>query len=492
MTIKTDTSRQTQMILDEFQCLAKVPRPSHHEERISKYLYEWAQTNGLMVEKDIANNIIIEKKASKGCEDVPLTLLQAHMDMVCVANEGYPYDPINDPIIVVEKDDTLTAYQTSLGADDGIGVAMAQYILKNDFTHGPLRVLFTTNEEDGMGGASAIDAKYLSDAAFLINLDAEDADTTYHSSAGSVSFDYLRTPTPTEPQNSKAITIYSKGLNGGHSGITINDGNLNAIRVVAGILLALDQNEIAYELSELNGGRARNAISADCTATIVLHESDSEKLSEIVKKTAELCKKTYIKETTIKIGFEDAALPETVLAPEDKNAVVYSLGLVLNGVHTMSQAVEGLVESSSNLGMVQVNPQSIRLCVFARSSEELFLEQIKGMGIGLGKLCGLTVSDMDVAPAWPVNTKSTLLPLIQKVYLEQNKESIKALAVHAGLECSYFAQKCPALDIVSVGPNLKGVHSPAETLWISSIDTTANLVIETLKQLTLSRNKSPK
>lgn len=114
------------------------------------------------------------------------------------------------------------------------------------------------------------------------------------------------------------------------------------------------------------------------------------------------------------------------------------------------------------------------------------------MGIGLGKLCGLTVSDMDVAPAWPVNTKSTLLPLILKVYLEQNKESIKALAVHAGLECSYFAQKCPALDIVSVGPNLKGVHSPAETLWISSIDTTANLVIETLKQLTLSRNKSPK
>ena len=255
-------------VLAEFAKLAAIPRKSGHEQAVSDFLKSYLSELGFTVMQDEANNIIADKKATAGFEKAPLTILQGHMDMVCVAEEGYDYDPLKDPIKLVRTEEYLSAEGTSLGADDGIGVAEAIYIMKTAKDHGPLRLIVTTDEEQSMKGAIRLSAEHLKDASFLINCDSENYDELTVGSAGSVDLDFTRELKRVEPETPFAWKIEVKGLLGGHSGERIGDGRGNAIRTLAMILTAL-QEKGEVELASFAGGKARNAIPNDAAAVFV-------------------------------------------------------------------------------------------------------------------------------------------------------------------------------------------------------------------------------
>lgn len=477
-------SEATQAVIDEFMELAKIPRKSGYEEAVSKYLHKWAVDRGFYAVRDEVNNVIIDRPAGAGCEHKPLTILQGHMDMVCVGAEGYPYDPLKDSIKVINHDDeTLTAYQTSLGADDGIGVAIAQYILTHGTGLGPLRVVFTVNEEELMLGAKELAPRYL-DAKYLINLDSENDAILTNSSAGGMSVILSKIPKAEVPVYSRAIAISLTGLKGGHSGVEINTGRLNAVRAVCFTLLALDQAGVHYELCSVNGGTADNAIPSACTAVIVVKEEDMPKFNETFCRVDHLLHETYdYIEKGLQYQYSDTEMPSLLLSAEDKNSIITCATQVVNGVHTMSPIVSGLVQSSSNLGIFRVDAEYISISVYWRSSDELFIEQLKAQNTALADMTDMKMTVKSKAPGWPVNPESSLVPLVKAIYKEQTGEEMSVEAIHAGLECSWFYDKNPKLDLISVGPNLTGVHSPAETLQIASIPKTLNLVLETLRRI---------
>lgn len=476
--------KETQKIIDYFLELAKIPRKSGHEEAVSTYLYTWAIKNGFVAVKDSVYNVIIDKPAGKGFEDKPLTILQGHMDMVCVAEEGYPYHPLTDPITVINNDNkTLTAYKTSLGADDGAGVAIAQYLLTSDIVCGPLRVIFTVNEEELMLGAKCIDEKYL-DAAYLINLDSEVDSVLTNSSAGGMSVLLDRTVDMEASQMDTPIAISISGLTGGHSGVEINTGRLNAIRAVCYTLLALNQAGIAYELGSIKGGSADNAIPNACTAVLMADSSQMELFDQVFRKIKKLLQETYGHvEKGMEFTCKTISAPELVLSPEDKNAIITLTTQVINGVHTMSPVVGGLVQSSSNLGIINADENGIRISVYWRSSDELYIEQMKAQNMALAQMLDFSFTEKSSAPGWPVNPHSHLVKLVTQIYREETGEEMTVEAIHAGLECSWFCAKNPKLDLISVGPNLTGVHSPAETLQIASIPKIVKIVSKTLQSL---------
>lgn len=358
------------IVLSEFLELAKVPRPSHHEERVSEYLFQWAKNHGLAVEKDNMNEIIIDKPATPGCENVPRVIFQAHMDMVCVCEEGVTYDPMNDPIKVINDGVTLTADGTSLGADDGIGVAMCLYLLQDDtLRHGPIRAIFTTNEEDGMDSI-AIDPKYL-DGGYLVNLDWETLGSLCNSCAGGDFFNYSHKAEWEKPiVGCKTLTISLSGLLGGHSGVGINKGHANALVSIATLLAMLRQGGVSYRVASFSGGQAKNAIPAFGTATIVLSATEEDRAKAIIETfRAEFAEAfgNIESDMVFTTTFGDTA-PDRVLTGEVGYGMVGLMTTVPNNVHTMSPFIDGLVESSANLGVVSVDEDMVRFTVFARSS----------------------------------------------------------------------------------------------------------------------------
>lgn len=482
--MKAELNQATQAIIDEFMELAKIPRKSGHEEAVSEYLYQWAKKHNFQVTKDKVNNIIIDKPADLGCEKKPLTILQGHMDMVCVGEEGYPYNPLTDSIKVVNhNNETLTADHTSLGADDGIGVAIAQYILTSGTGCGPLRVIFTVNEEELMLGAKEIEEEYL-DAKCLINLDSENDTILTNSSAGGMCINLRKIPQKVEPVYNQAVKVSIGGLLGGHSGVEINAGRLNAIRAVCYTLLVLGQNEVDYQLCSIQGGTADNAIPNVCTALLVLPSDHLEKFENVLKQVEKLLHEGYAyTEKGMQLTCEMADMPAYMLSEEDKQCVITVATQLTNGVHTMSPLVPGLVQSSSNLGILRADSEELFISIYWRSSDEVFIEEMNAQNKSLAQMFDMELTVKSRAPGWPVNPESELAHLMTSIYREQIGEEMAVEAIHAGLECSWFYAKNPKLDLVSVGPNLTGVHSPAETLQIASISKILNLVLETLRRM---------
>ena len=406
------------IVLSEFLELAKVPRPSHHEERVSEYLFQWAKRHGLAVEKDNMNEIIIDKPASPGCENVPRVIFQAHMDMVCVCEEGVTYDPMNDPIKVINDGVTLTADGTSLGADDGIGVAMCLYLLQDDtLRHGPIRAIFTTNEEDGMDSMD-IDPKYL-DGDYLVNLDWETLGSLCNSCAGGDFFNYSHKAEWEKPiVGCKALTISFSGLLGGHSGVGINKGHANALVSIATLLAMLRQGGVSYRVASFSGGQAKNAIPAFGTATIVLSATEEDRAKAIIETfRAEFAEAfgNIESDMVFTTTFGDTA-PDRVLTGEVGYGMVGLMTTVPNNVHTMSPFIDGLVESSANLGVVSVDEDMVRFTVFARSSVAYQATQIGVICSALANSFGFTFDSEGHVPGWAVNPSSKLTHIACEAY----------------------------------------------------------------------------
>lgn len=470
-------------VLSEFEQLTKIPRKSGHEQAISDYLLQYAKSLGLEAIQDEVNNIIIEKPAAAGCANLPMVILQGHMDMVCVAADGKAYDSLKDSIEMCRKGDYLVALGTSLGADDGIGVATILYLLQEDFAHGPLRAIITVDEEDGMNGAKQLDVKYLA-GQYLINCDSEDFNMVTVSSAGSINIDFKRVPTWHKPKNKKAYELSVKGFIGGHSGMEINRGYANAIHILALTLDKIQADNAKIEIAAINGGMARNAIAASAQCIMVL---DDDMLSQVDAAVADMnayMAKAYGNiEINAIIEYTAVAMPDAVLAEQDSTSFLHLLCLLQHGVHAMSQSIEGLVETSANLGIAKTTKTELTVKFFPRSAVDVMLEEIKQVNQSLAKLCGFEISFSSQSPGWPANPNSRLAPLAMEIFAVQNKEKMKAESIHAGLECSWFYKKNPALDMISVGPTLTGVHSPDEKLHLATVVPHVKLLKELLTKL---------
>lgn len=471
-------------VLVEFANLAAIPRKSNHEEAVSNFLKERAESFGCNVIQDEKFNLIIDKAAAKGCENWPRVIVQGHMDMVCVASEGVDFDPLTSPIKLVNDGEFLRAEGTSLGADDGIGVATAMYLLQQEFNHGPIRAIFTVDEEEGMTGAKKLDAKYLQDAKYLINCDSEDFNTLTLSSAGSINIDAERHITWQKPNHRFAYKFIVKDLHGGHSGEAINRGFANAVKIAAKAISSISQNT-EIELASITSLKARNVIPSEAEFVFTAPISNVEVFDVTVNKIVEYLKAVYgntEKHFTIKCI--PCELPENVMSAEDMSSIVDFINLSMTGVLKMSQAEEGLVELSANIGPVITKDNVVKIAVFPRSAVDALTKEIANIFVQLGKRCGVNVECAEPTPGWPVNPNSELKHVALETFKEQNGYDMKAKSIHAGLECSYFYAKNPHIDIISIGPNNIDIHSPKERLELKTLVPHVKLIKGIMEKLT--------
>ena len=472
-------------IIRNFLSLAAIPRKSHHEEAVSLFLRDWAAERGLAVCRDDAGNIIIDKKASPGNEGAPCTILQAHMDMVCVAEPGREYDPLSDPIHVISDGRTLTADGTSLGGDDGAGVAVAMTVLEDaGAVHGPLRAIFTVDEEDGMLGANALDPRHL-DAAFLINLDWESFGSLCCSSAGS---DMYLLSRPAEWESAEGDSFFAlklSGFEGGHSGAQIHLGRANAIRLAARVLLrSAESTGARVRLCSFRGGTAHNAVPSVAEAVAAVDDAHADAFLDACRREIDIeLEKCAQTDPGAVVSVSDANTAGRALTPAMTTDTLSILTRVHDGVNTFSPSIPGLVESSANTGIAELKDGCFEFMIHQRSSEPALTAEMKKDFLSLAEKYGYTLSVMSSGPAWPVKPDSALLKICEEEFLALFGTPIRVEPVHAGLECGAWANKNPALDIISIGPEILDIHSPKETLILESVDNCDALVRDVLRRI---------
>ena len=469
----------TEIVLEEFRHIAEIPRPSGHEERMGQYLLEWAVAHKLSARRDGMGTIIIDKPASLGRENVPLTILQAHQDMVCVAERCVKYDPLRDGIAVVNDGEYLWAEGTSLGADDGIGIAICLYFLQdNTMQYGPLRAIFTVEEETTMA-AKHLDAVYL-DGKYLINLDWEKVGSLCNSSAGGTFFCLNKRASRLSPvaPGSIQMEICIDSLSGGHSGVDIHKGRSNAIVAMAFALLSLVKGKIPFQIAAWNGGHAVNAIPATTRAEIALPAHMYDAALVLLQKYERAYREAFAAtEPNLRfqygvLGMADGEVFSVALSRELTELVC----VLPNEIFTMSPHVPGLVECSSNLGVLCVEKGDIMMECFARSSEEYqmtrFMEKIRL----LSKKYKFRLQSGEMIPGWAVDPKSYLTEVACREYLRLTGQTMKVEPIHAGLECGAFAFKNPSLDMIAIGPTIQNVHTAQEKCCVADIEITVELV----------------
>jgi len=473
-------------VLAEFKNLAAIPRPSGHEEKISNFLKKYLQGFGFEVAQDSSNNIIANIPATCGLENAPTTILQAHMDMVCVAEEGYQYNPLTDAIKLICTEDFLEAEGTSLGADDGMGIAEILYLVKNHekFRHGALRIIFTTDEEQGMSGAINLDGKYLQGAKFMINCDSENYDELVVGSAGSLHIDFSRTINFVEPEGDlkNAFSIKIGGLRGGHSGTEIFSNRANALKLIKNFLRLVEEHG-EVSLANISGGTASNVIPNQAEVLIVTHTDEN-----ILRECGEIFKMRFEKvfgksEPHFKIEITPVALPEKVFCEKDFADLMNLLELIHSGVYSMSREMPDLVESSANLAIINLKENILRVNLFPRANIQELLDKFIKLNKTLAKVTGFEIKYTEPSPAWNFNSESQLTKIMTEIFTTQNKFAPKVHAIHAGLECSYFLQKNPALDVVSIGTTNENIHSPKERLHLKTVAPQVNLIKATLEKI---------
>ena len=478
-------------VLDEFAALAAIPRPSGHEKAVSDYLLNHLTACGFSTVQDEANNIIADKAAAPGYQNAPRTILQAHMDMVAVAKTGVAFDPLRDPIKLVRDGEYLRADGTSLGADDGIGVACGIYALKNFTAHGPLRLIITTDEERGMTGAQYLDAKYVADASYLINCDSENFEELIVGSAGGVDINFTRKINWFLSKKNAAYTVKVTGLKGGHSGERIGDGRGNALHILAAMLLSA--NTIAgIELASFNGGKAKNVIAANAEA-VITSDAKEQTLRYIAQVVADKFRQIHgDADPDIEITVTPAEKPTDVFGEEDAQNLLRLLYLLPKGVLGMSRVVPNLVESSANLGVVVTKDKEVTVDFYPRSSVDARLNEFANAAKELAALTGFVADCQEPSPAWHENKNSRLAPLMRQIFLAQNGKEPKITVIHAGLECGYFYRKNPQLDIVSVGVTTQDIHSPNERLLLSTVTPQVKLIEATLAEIAATHSNYSK
>jgi len=459
-------------VFDYFAEINKVPRPSKHEEKIIAYLQDFAQKNHLAFKTDETGNVLISKPATPGMEDKETVILQGHMDMVCEKTSDREIDFANDPIETYIDGEWMRAKGTTLGADDGIGVALAMAVLTDPtIKHGPIECLFTRDEETGLTGAFAIEPGFMT-GKYLINLDSEDEGEIFIGCAGGVNteieFEYYA---ETMPEGYVAMKVVIDKLTGGHSGDDINKNRANANKLLARFLYEID-GKYDVKLCSIDGGNLHNAIPRHAEAVIAVPEEQKHELrSDFNIFAAAIQDEYHTTEPTAEFVMESVELPETTIDDITADNLITALNAVHNGVYEWSQDIPHFVETSSNLASVKMPEEGkIKIVTSQRSSTKSQLDCVCNVVASAFSLAGADVLINDGYPGWKPNPNSKLLQLTVEKYKELFGKEPKVRAIHAGLECGLFSEKYPGLDMVSFGPTLRGVHSPDEKLLIPTVE----------------------
>ena len=466
-----------------FEEISASPRASYHEEKISNYCVEFAKKHGLFYIQDELKNVIIMKDATPGYEQEEPVIIQGHLDMVCEKKPDCGTDFETDGIKVMIEGDYLTADGTTLGGDDGIAVAYALAILASDtIAHPKLEVLFTVSEEVGMEGASGIDVSML-EGRRLLNLDSEEEGFLLAGCAGGARIE-CKLPVKCTDAKGCAFEITVEGLNGGHSGVEIDKGRANANLIMGRILTELGKHT-DYHLASAEGGRKDNAIPRECKALLCIPQQDIQKVTQALADLEKNLANEYaVTDAAIRIRTEqeNVPLPLKMLDSDSTERAVLLLLALPNGIQTMSADVKGLVETSLNLGVLKLDTQELSLCYAVRSSvssaKEALLDKMTWLTEGLG---GAAERSGDY-PAWEYKRDSAFREKLAAVYERMYGKPPVIQAIHAGLECGLLAGKLPGLDCISIGPDMKDVHTTEEKLSISSTKRVWEFILEVLKE----------
>ncbi|ADQ80543.1 aminoacyl-histidine dipeptidase [Paludibacter propionicigenes WB4] len=453
-----------------FHEINQIPRPSKKEEHVIAYLKSFGENYNLTTKVDAAGNVLISKPATKGFEDRTAIILQAHMDMVCEKNSDIDFDFETDAIQAYVDGDWVKAKGTTLGADNGIGMSMMLSVLSDDsLLHPAIECLFTVDEETGLTGAFALEPNFLT-GKILINLDSEDDGEIFVGCAGGIDttavLSYQADPTP---ENYFAFSVSIKGLKGGHSGDDIDKGLGNANKILNRFLWTLN-GQMDLRLSNFDGGNLRNAIAREATATACVPFSEKERVRILFNHfTNDIENEKGSVEPKIRLELESETLPEKLIDKKTSDALLDALYACPHGVIAMSPDMPGLVETSTNLASVKMQDnQTILITTSQRSSVESSKYDIANQVKAVFSLSGATVTQGDGYPGWKPNLNSGILETAKNSYIKLFGQQPKIRAIHAGLECGLFLEKYPFLDMISIGPQMYGVHSPDERLSISS------------------------
>lgn len=467
-----------------FDEIMQIPRPSKHEERISAWLVQWGKDHGLETKSDKLGNVLIRKPASKGYEKSPRVALQAHMDMVCEKNSTKQFDFMKDAIQPVLDGEWLTADGTTLGADDGIGVAAILAILEDPkLQHPALEALITVDEETGLTGANGLSKSWLK-SEVLLNFDDEDEGEYCIGCAGGIDtvaeMDYKLVAAP---KVCKAFIVKVSGLVGGHSGDDINRGRANANKLLNRILWEGTYKH-SMRLATIDGGNLRNAIAREAEALVCVPEDKVRAFKTMVTKMGKAMVFEFRStEPDMEFSLRDADMPRKVVDADTQERLVNLVYACAHGVLAMSREIENFVETSTNLASIKMEKTFIRIATSQRSSVESAKQAAAAKLEAIFRLAGCRVSHSDGYPGWTPNPDSRVLKVGVDVYKKMYGKEPVVRAIHAGLECGLIGEKYPQMDMISYGPTLRGVHSPDERIEIKTVEMFWNQTLEILKRL---------
>ncbi|MCD9556305.1 aminoacyl-histidine dipeptidase [Photobacterium carnosum] len=471
-----------------FDQICSIPHPSKYEEQLAQYIVSFAQAEGLDVRRDNTGNVIIKKPATAGMENRKGVVLQAHIDMVPQKNEDTVHDFTQDPILPFIDGEWVTATGTTLGADNGMGMATCLAILAaKDIEHGPLEILLTIDEETGMTGAFGLEAGWL-EGDILLNTDSEQEGEIYMGCAGGVdvalTIDIQREAIPAEHQ---AIKLVVKGLKGGHSGCDIHTGRGNANKIMARFLVG-HANELDLRINNFTGGSLRNALPREATVIATLPAANIDKLNALFAEYQQIVSvELGHVETDITLFTEVCALPNDVMVLADQTRLIHTLNVCPNGVIRMSDDIEGVVETSLNMGVITTEANKVTILCLIRSLIDSGRSYVEGM---LQSLAALTGAQCDVSgayPGWKPDADSEIMQVFRDTYQQMYGNKPNIMVIHAGLECGLFKEPYPEMDMLSFGPTIKFPHSPDEKVKIDTVQMFWDQMLAILKNIPVKK-----
>lgn len=471
-----------------FEQVCQIPHPSKHEQKISLWIQSWAKKLGLSIKEDAVGNLIIKKPATAGMENKKGVILQAHMDMVPQKNADTEHNFLTDsikPYIITEADgDWVTAEGTTLGADNGIGLSSALAVLaSDDIAHGPLEVLVTIDEEAGMTGAFGLEAGWL-DGDLLINTDSEQEGEVYMGCAGGIDGEATFAITYEDaPADVESFNLSISGLKGGHSGVDIHTGRANANKLLVRFLLAAS-NEFDLRLTELNGGSLRNAIPREADASFVISKTQVAALkSKLADYLATIRHSLAAIETDLEMLLISPETFDECWTQQTQSNILRALSACPNGVLRMSDDIEGIVETSSNLGVMRSKGNKFVTMTLIRSLHDDGRSDAQTMVQSVFELAGADIKFSGAYPGWKPDTSSALMQTVRETYQTLFNKVPEIMVIHAGLECGLFKTAYPDWDMVSFGPTIKFPHSPDEKVQISTVEQYWQLLVAVLANI---------
>ncbi len=471
-------------VMKFFEEISAIPRGSGNEKQVSDYCVSFAKERNLEVRQDEANNVVIKKAGTLGLENKPVVALQGHLDMVCEKNKGTEHDFLTQGIDLVVDGDFIRANGTTLGADNGIAVAMSLALLdSDDLAHPPLEVIFTTDEEVGLLGAAALNCDDLK-ATYMINIDSEaEGVLTTSCAGGAKSFGRIEFTTESvDESNYTSYVLKVNGLKGGHSGVDIREERGNANKLLSRVLNRIRNTDIRFV--SFDGGAKDNAIPREAETIIYINNNEIAKVEDVVKTLDEIYRKEYAStDAGVKVSLEKVNATPVVMKKADSDKILNVLSLLPNGISHMNLNIEGLVETSNNVGAVKTYDNYVEIACALRSSSLTRRTALEEQVQSVYDVCGAVNTFRGKYPGWEFKVDSKLREVCCDVYKEITGTDAVVEAIHAGLECGLLLEKMGDVDVISIGPNMSDIHTPDEKISISSIERTYKFLIKVLQNL---------